>query len=225
MKPEQKTKWFVGGSVLLIVLLLLLVLFIDVLFPVRQEDVSISGPSLGAQPNAGNLALNITAPVVIVEFSDFQCPFCKQILPTLKRVKAVYNDKVVFVYKHFPLASAHPLAIRTAEAAECAGDQGMFWQYHDLLFENQNAFQDNQLSSYAEQLGLDKDVFTRCLASGIKRTVIQRDFQEGMDQGLQGTPTFFINGKRLEGAQPYGSFKEIIDEELAAYENKKNENR
>ncbi len=214
MNEPLKTKLFIGGSILLVVGLLLLVLFVDVLFPVQQGDTSAP---LGVERGRANVSTDVSAPVVIVEFSDFQCPFCRKALPTLKQIKAVYGDDVAFVYKHFPLASIHPLAMRAAEASECARDQGKFWQYHDLLFENQGAFQDDKLVSYAEELGMDTRMFKDCLASGAKRLIIQRDFQEGLDQGLQGTPIFFINGRRLEGAQPYSEFKRIIDEELTKH--------
>jgi len=138
--------------------------------------------------------------VVIDEYSDFQCPFCgKFFKETLPQIEQAYGDKVEIVYKHFPL-SFHENAQKAAEASECARDQGKFWQYHDLLFENQGAFQDDKLVSYAEELGMDTRMFKDCLASGAKRLIIQRDFQEGLDQGLQGTPIFFINGRRLEGA-------------------------
>ncbi len=223
MRQDTKTRLFIGGSILLIAGLLALVLFVDVLFPVRQEDVFGTSSPLGRERiNASRTpeVINATAPVVIVEFSDFQCPFCRQTLPALKQAKAIYGDRVEVVYRHFPLASIHPLAMKAAEASECAADQGMFWPYHDLLFENQNAFRDEQLLSYAKRLGLDREMFSQCLASGIKRAVIQQDVQEGMTLGLQGTPTFFINDQRLDGAQPFSAFKEIIDEELKKHEKK-----
>ena len=213
MKQENKTRLFVFGSIFIIVALLLFVLFVEVLFPVNPEDVSITNPSLG-----NNFAVNeknISASDVIVEVADFQCPFCQQALPSLRQVKAVYGNKVTFIYKHFPLASAHPNAMRAAEASECARDQGKFWEYHDLLFKNQNKLQENDLIAYAASLALDKDAFSSCLSSGIKKLDVQNDFQEGLDAGVQGTPIFFINGRRLEGAQPYAAFKQIIDEELA----------
>lgn len=191
--------------------LLLFALFVAIIFPVDIKDNL--GPSLGPH---GALNLTPGAPVVIVEYSDFQCPYCKEAIPTVKRVKAAYGDKVVIVYKHFPLASIHPFAVRAAEASECAGDQGKFWQYHDMLFENQGDFEDEGLISYAKDIGLDVEMFKGCLASGSKKTVIQQDMQEGLDAGLQGTPTFFINGRRLEGNQPFSAFQSMIDEELNA---------
>ena len=217
MKETLKTRVFIGGSVFLVLGLLLLVLFVDVLFPVKEGDVRDADASSRIGGGLPEVDGNESAPVVIVEFGDFQCPFCRKVLPFLKQVKAVYGDGVAFVYKTCPLASILRFAVRAAEASECARDQGAFWQYHDLLFENQGAFQDDKLVSYAAELGLDTTAFKDCLASGAKRLIIQRDFQEGLDLGLQGTPIFFINGQRLDGAQPYNAFKRIIDEELANY--------
>jgi protein-disulfide isomerase len=155
------------------------------------------------------------APVTIVEFSDFECPFCKQTRPTLKQLLERYPGKVRLAYRDFPLDSIHPQARRAAEAARCASDQGKFWEYHDVLFTQspQLAFED--LRRYAGQLGLDVAKFESCLAAGVHKAAVQRDLDEGNRLGITGTPAFFINGRTLSGAQPLEAFTRLIDQELA----------
>tara|TARA_Y100000310_G_C20683169_1_gene817314 strand:- start:63 stop:1589 length:1527 start_codon:yes stop_codon:yes gene_type:complete len=156
------------------------------------------------------------APVVIVSFEDYECPFCKrsfdQVLPQLK-TEYIDTGKVKYVYRDFPL-SFHPNAQKAAESAECAGDQGKYWEMHEVIFNNQQAISVNDLKTYATQLGLDSNTFNSCLDSGEKTSEVQNDFNEGQNYDVSGTPTFFINGKRLVGAQPYSSFKSLIDQEL-----------
>ena len=153
--------------------------------------------------------------VVIEEFSDFECSFCGRALPTVNQILDEYGDQVEFVYKHFPLTSIHPRAQKAGEASECASDQGKFKEYHDKLFENQRALEISNLKQYAADLGLDTDKFNSCLDSGEKASVVNNDLQEGRQKGVSGTPTFFINGQKLVGAQPFASFKPIIDNQLA----------
>lgn len=174
--------------------------------PARIDDVSLDDdPSMG----------NPDAPVVVVEFSDFQCPYCGRFQQdTFKQIMDTYGDDILFVYRDFPLSSIHPRAEASAEAAECADDQGAFWDYHDLLFANQTALDNDSLISYAEQLDLDVDTFTECLTSGEKADEVQADFNDGRSYGVTGTPTFFINGVRVVGAQPFASFEQVIDQEL-----------
>ena len=156
-----------------------------------------------------------TAPVEIVEFSDFQCPFCLRADPTVKQVLTTYGDRVHFVYRHFPLPN-HPNARPAAEAAACAQDQGKFWAYHDELFTNQSKLSDADLKQHAASLGLDAPKFNDCF-DGKKRTKdVEADVAAGTALGVTGTPAFFINGRQLEGAQPFEAFKSVIDEELTA---------
>lgn len=154
------------------------------------------------------------APITIIEFSDFQCPFCKRVLPTLEQVLTTYAGKVRLVFRDFPLLSIHPRAQRSAEAAQCAREQGKFWEYHDALFANQNQLEDSHLTEYARTLGLDIQSFEQCLASNKYTASVQADLTYGTQLGVSGTPAFFINGRLLSGAQPFEAFQAIIEEEL-----------
>jgi len=156
------------------------------------------------------------APVTIIEFSDFECPFCGRFFSnTLPQLTREYIDtgKVKLVYRDFPL-SFHPNAQKAAEAGECADDQGKFWEMHDKIFENQKAMSVVDLKSYAASLGLDTSEFNSCLDSGKHAKEIQKDISDGSKYGASGTPTFFINGIKLVGAQPFSAFQQIIESEL-----------
>jgi len=156
------------------------------------------------------------APVLIVEFSDFQCSYCARFATeTLGQILDTYGDQVRFVYRDFPLTSIHPHAQKAAEATQCAHEQGKYWEYSDLLFQNQQALDVDSLKGYAQQLGLDTDVFNECLDSGQYASEIQKDLTEGQSYGVTGTPTFFINGRLLRGAKPFSAFQAMIEEELA----------
>ena len=155
-----------------------------------------------------------TAPVTLVEFSDFQCPFCQRVMPTLKRVKDTYGDRVRIVWKDFPLTSIHPEAFKAAEAGNCAREQGKFWEYHDTLFTNQQALQPEFLKKYAADVGLDVTKFGACLDTAKYGARVQEHVGVGTDLGVQSTPSAFINGRLVTGAQPYEAFVAIIDEEL-----------
>ncbi len=156
-----------------------------------------------------------TSKVVIEEFSDFECPFCGRAFPTVDRILDEYGDQVEFVYKHFPLTSIHPRAQKAGEASECARDQGKFKEYHDKLFQNQRALEITNLKQYAADLGLNTDKFNSCLDNSDKASVVNNDLAEGRQRGVTGTPTFFINGQKLVGAQPFENFKAVIDAQLA----------
>ncbi|MFH1447589.1 MAG: DsbA family protein [Candidatus Micrarchaeota archaeon] len=155
-----------------------------------------------------------TGDLVIVEYSDFQCSFCSRAVPTVKQIIEEYGDKVRIYYKHFPLSQIHPNAQKAAEASECAADQGKFWEYHDKLFENQGSLGDASLKKYAGELGLVQDTFDACLDGGEKSEQVQAELKEGLNYGVQGTPSFLINGKLVVGAQPFEVFKQAIDVEL-----------
>jgi protein-disulfide isomerase len=157
------------------------------------------------------------APVTIIEFADFQCPYCEAFnTQTLPQILSNYGDRVRFVFRDFPLTSIHAYALKAAEAAECADDQGAYWKYHDLLFQNQSALDDASLKGYAASLGLDTTTFDDCLDSDQPQSEIQKDFQDGTTAGVQGTPSFFINGMPLVGAQPYSAFQAAIEAALKA---------
>jgi protein-disulfide isomerase len=153
------------------------------------------------------------APVTIVEFSDFQCPFCSRIGPTLDQIREAYGDRVRIVFKDFPL-SIHPQAQAAAEAAQCALEQGKFWEYHDKLFANQRALGPDNLKQYAADLALDATAFNACLDSGRHKDGVLQDMADGQRWGVTGTPALFVNGRFFSGAQPFEAFRDVIDEEL-----------
>jgi protein-disulfide isomerase len=154
------------------------------------------------------------APVEIIEFSDFQCPFCERAFPVVGQVLSTYGDKIHFVYRHYPL-TMHPQARPAAEASQCAAEQGKFWEYHDQLFQNQSRLSDPDLKQHAAQLGLNTAQFNTCVDSHKYKSLVDADIHAGDEAGVNGTPAFFINGRVLSGAQPYSAFKRIIDDELA----------
>lgn len=144
-----------------------------------------------------------TAPIVITAFEDFSCPFCFQAQPFLKKLLAKYAGDIRFIYKDFPLQSIHPDAQGAAEAAQCAHEQGKFWEYHDVLFSNQDRFAEAFYRATAKELGLNITAFNECLATGAYRQSINEDVELGRTLGVVGTPTFFINGELF--AQGYSS--------------------
>jgi protein-disulfide isomerase len=154
-----------------------------------------------------------TAKVKIIEFSDFQCPFCSRVGPTLKQVKQEYGDKVQVVWKHMPL-SFHSKAPAAHKAAEAAHRQGKFWEMHDKIFGNQRAMSPAKYEEYATELGLDLEKFKQDAASAEVQKRLDDDMKAAASVGVSGTPAFFINGRYLSGAQPLPAFKQIIDEEL-----------
>jgi len=155
-----------------------------------------------------------TAPVTVVEFSDFQCPYCARVGPTLKRVEDTYGDKVRIVYKDFPLQQIHNNAAKAAEAGSCAADQGKFWVLHDKMFENQAKLSVPDLKQLAKDSGLDSAAFDQCLDSGKKAAEWNEDLKDGERYGVNGTPAFFVNGRLLGGAASFEKLAEVIDDEL-----------
>lgn len=161
------------------------------------------------------------APVVIVEFSDFQCPYCQSVEPTLKKLLAKYGGRVSLSYRDLPLRDIHPQAQLAAEAARCAGQQGKFWEYHDLLFAHQNKLNRDGLVEHARSLKLDEKQFDSCLSSGKYKAQIEQDRELGLRAGVTGTPGFIINGNLLTGNLPQDSFEKLIEAELAALKDKR----
>lgn len=155
------------------------------------------------------------AKVVIVEFSDFQCPACRAAHPIVKQVIKEYGDKVLFVYRHFPLVASHQYALKAAEASEAAGEQGKFWEYHDTLFANQENLKEDDLKNYAKELGLDMAKFEEALNSGKFKEKVTSDMDDGEGLGVRSTPTFFINNTMQKGVINIDKFRELIDAELA----------
>jgi protein-disulfide isomerase len=174
--------------------------------PYRVEVETAGFPSRGPED----------APIVMVEFSDFECPFCRQTLPVLEQVLDAYPDQIRFVYRQFPLTDIHPRAQKAAEASLCAGEQDAFWPMHDLLFADPIELEVASLRVKAETIGLDRAMFDACLDTGKYREQISSEIREGFGLGVNGTPTVFINGRPLTGSQTYDAYVAVIDEELAA---------
>lgn len=169
-------------------------------------DITLGEPIIGLSD----------APVTIVVYSDFQCPFCKSFVDnTMSTILANYPTEVKLVFKDFPLLTIHPLAERAAFAGQCAFNQDKFWEMHDLLFEKQETLTESDFFDFANQLNLDLTAFSSCYNNRTVLEEVQDDMTEGMFKEVNGTPTFFINGTRLDGALPFESFQTIIDEKLA----------
>ncbi|TSC94230.1 MAG: putative lipoprotein [Parcubacteria group bacterium Licking1014_1] len=190
--------------------------------PQNAQVNSLSPQQKNQQPDPADLqAFSITkdnhirgdfnAPITLVEFSDFECPFCERHYPTLNKILSDYEGKVRLVYKHFPLGF-HKNAQKAAESSECASEQGKFWEYHDKLFENfQLGYSEENFKKWAKDLGLNNGKFNECFDSGKFAQKVKDDQQEGVKKGVNGTPATFINGQLVSGALPYDSFKQIID--------------
>jgi formate-nitrite transporter family protein len=150
------------------------------------------------------------APLTVVEYGDYQCPYCKAAHPILKEVRRMLGTRLRFVFRNFPLSQLHPEAQHAAEAAEAAGAQGKFWPMHDLLFDRQWALDDEHLVEYAEDLGLDGRRVSSELEDGTHRSRVRDDFMSGVRSGVNGTPTFFINGIRYDGGHDLASLVEAL---------------
>lgn len=171
----------------------------------RYEIPTDGYPSLGPDD----------AEITIVEFSDFQCPFCRRFhAETYQALLDAYPGQIRFVYRNLPLTSIHPNAMPAAIASLCANDQNAYWDYHAKLFSNETLDEATYIQ-YASDLGMDLDKFTACLSDGSHDAFIQEDMQFALDLGVQSTPTFFVNGLAIVGAQPLENFQQIIDKELA----------
>ncbi len=170
------------------------------------NDVSIV---LANTPLFGDIS-NTHPKLTIVEFGDFQCPFCKEEFPIFRSLMQVVIPGVQFAFRQFPLADIHPFAIRAAEGSMCAQDQDKFWAYHDQLYLNQEDLTDDALSKYATIVGLDVPKFNQCLTSGTHHKDVMKDLQDGTRLGVKGTPTFFINGVKLEGVIPSDVWRAIF---------------
>ena len=175
--------------------------------------ILLSPPRVEVGYDPKRLRGNPKAPVMIVEFADYQCPYCQQVEATLKEVLAKYGDKVSLAYRDFPLTAIHSQAEIAAEASRCALEQGRFWEYHDQLFAASKRDKDT-LVEYARNLKLDDKQFDSCLTSEKYKAEIEKDSEEGKKAGVHGTPGFFINGVALSGAQPEEEFTRLIDDEL-----------
>jgi protein-disulfide isomerase len=154
----------------------------ELTMPVTEDRDHIQGPQ--------------DAPVTLVQYGDYECPYCGAAYPIIKEVQAQMGEKLRFVFRNFPITTSHPHAAQAAEAAEAAASQGKFWEMHDLLYENQKNLRDQDLRGYAEKLGLDVELFDKELAEHVHAERVHEDFMSGVRSGVNGTPTFYINGAR-----------------------------
>jgi protein-disulfide isomerase len=185
-----------------------------------EVTVLLRPPTIDVTYDPARVRGDPKAPVTIVEFSDFQCPFCRQSVATVKDVLAKYQGRVKLAFLDFPLVEIHPRAHSAAEAARCAGEQGKFWKYHDSLFADQSKLDEAGLVGRAQDLKMDEAAFQSCLASGRFQADIEANREQGIKAGVTGTPGFFINGVFLSGAQPQAEFEKIIDSQLALLGNR-----
>ena len=179
-----------------------------------KVTVLLSSPRMEVGFDPARVRGNPKAKVMIVEFSDFQCPFCGQVQATLKNVLAKHEGELAIAFRDMPVPQIHPQAQLAALAARCAGEQGKFWEYHDLLFGDQAGLEKNGLIGKARSLQLDEKQFDSCLSGEKYAKQIQQDSQDAMRAGVTGTPGFFINGIFLSGAQPEATFEKLVQEQL-----------
>lgn len=172
------------------------------------------GSKLQVQTTNNPIKGSPTAKVAIIEFSDFSCAACAQMNDVLKQAETAYGNQIKIIWKDFPLTSIHPLSEKAAEAARCAGEQGNFWTYHDLLFANQDKFSADLWKNLARQLNLKEDQFNSCLDSGKMSSLVQKDADEGSSLKVDGTPYLFINNTSTPNALSFNELKQIIDKEL-----------
>jgi len=178
---------------------------VDVRFDVYRVPIEVEG-----HPTKGPASAEVT----LVEFSDFECPYCSAVSPTLKQIADKYGDKVRRVFRQFPLMQIHPNALKAAEASLCASEKGKFWEMHDLLFQEPKQLAIDDLKKKGASLGLNATEFDACLDSGSQWERIRKDLTDGAKAGVSGTPGIFINGRFLNGAQPYEEIAKIVDDEI-----------
>jgi protein-disulfide isomerase len=208
-KPETKEN-IVAVGVFLLIILIVAGLFTHGFGLFSSPAADRVKVLIGDAPTTGNP----NAKVHIIAYSDFECPFCQRAESTLSALRQQYGDKISYSFKNFPLTQIHPDAMNAALAAECANEQDKFWEYHDYLFSHNTALSVADLKSYAATLGLKADQFNSCLDSQKYSYKINADLTEGRNLGVTSTPTFFINGIPIIGAQPASEFTKVIDNEL-----------
>ncbi|MBS3128112.1 DsbA family protein [Candidatus Woesearchaeota archaeon] len=224
---KKDTLWKAATAILIVVLVI--ILWRDYTIPIGNAAPLLSVPSQPSQQIAQPTVVDMNslvdddpfkgdanAPVTIVEFSDFECPFCARFhKDTFPQIMKQYIDtgKVKFIYRDFPL-SFHPNAQKAAEASECADDQGKFWEMHDTIFEKGVTGGVTSFKQYALDLSLNTEMFNDCLDKGKYASEVQKDIADGSAAGITGTPGFLINGKLVSGAQPFSVFQQVIESEL-----------
>ncbi len=221
-------RWW--GILLLIFFLYFFIVLISLFFSASSSpaypstNVAVSSAATQNKVNDSELYLNTAddpvvgskeAKVKIVEFSDFQCPYSRQSFSVVREILQRYGDKIYFVYRDFPVAEIHPEATIAAQAAQCAAEQGKFWEMHDKLFISQESLAAEDLKKYARALGLNTALFNRCLTEERYQEEVVQDLADGVNLGVKGTPTFFINGYRVQGSIPKTIFIKIIEQALA----------
>ncbi len=224
-EDKKRPKRNIGKLKNYLILVLVAALFVSWIGPGINDKVNITGAITGifvddyskqsGLENGAYYLGNPKAKVTVVEFSDFECPFCNRVKPAIKQMKEEYvkTGKVKLVFRHLPL-SFHRNAEPAAIASLCAGRQGKFWEYHDKLFANQNALSATNLKKYASDMKLDMSKFSSCLRDPKISQQVQADKMAANKAGIRGTPGFLINGETLSGAQPYSKFKEVIEKKL-----------
>ncbi len=231
-QPKTK-KWYKnwwGISVIVLAFLaILIILAISYQFLVYFQELQNQGATSNVN-DLGTISFNqlVTdddpsigpddAKIVIVEFADFECPYCYEASSIIRRIVSEYSDSVRYIYRDFPVPEYHPNAFLAAEAGECANDQNKFWIMHDKMFQNQDSLEEEDLKRYALEAGLNTEWFNRCLSTEVNTEEVQADILDGLKAGVNGTPTFIINGYQVSGVVPADTFREIIDTLLSEEE-------
>jgi protein-disulfide isomerase len=195
--------------------------YIDRLYQNAGVSILLDRPRAKVEVDPSRLRGSVDAPVTIIEFADFQCPFCRSVEDAVMKTVEKYKGLVRLGFRDFPLRPIHPDAERAAEASRCAGEQGKFWEYHDLLFTGQPKLDANGLREYAQKAGLNVERFGTCLSNEKFAAQIESDIQSGLSAGVGSTPTFFLNGIAMVGAQPASAFETAIESELRSVNLKK----
>lgn len=225
----KTTERILSAFGLLILIMFAVICFLAIKFVQLEDKLSSiqaatllenaqDAPRVSIDINGAPVRGNDEAPITIVEFSDFECIFCKQAQSTLNSLLNTYGDQVKLVFKHFPLGDVHKYAVTSALASMCAYEQNKFWEYHDSLFENSNdsgSLHPTLLKTIANEHGLNMEQFHDCLDRKKYLEAVKQDYEEGFMYNVTGTPTFFINGRMLQGNQDIEEFKRVIEEELA----------
>jgi protein-disulfide isomerase len=166
---------------------------------VKREAPALAPKSALPMPDRDHIQGPIDAPIALVEYGDYECPYCGEAYPIVKAIQERLGDRLCFAFRNFPLVNSHQYAEHAAEAAEAAGAQGRFWEMHDLLYENQDALEDEYLARYAATLGLDAERLIKEVLAGTHTARVREDFRSGARLGVNGTPSLFINGVRYDG--------------------------
>lgn len=220
LRPWYKKWW----GVLLIILMLVVMAFVLSFSVAVYQRVRLLNQG---QPDTDINLIQLIPPyspvkgsdnalIEIVEFSDFECPFCRQSAPILKSVLDQYGGLIKFVYRHFPIEAIHDNAWAAAIASTCAAEQNAFWQYHDLIFANQDNLSEETLNNLAKELKLDMILFTDCFIKEKHATQVRKDLADGAELGISGTPTFFVNGNMISGSLSLSQWQQLIDSFLLA---------